>query len=167
MSFLEAIRLARERGLDLVEVAPMASPPVCRVLDYGRFKYEQARKAREAKKAQKIVEERQVRLRPKIEVHDLEFKLRQIRKLLGEGDRVKITVVFRGRELAHPEMGTKLMQKVLTILKGEAVVDRSSDLEGRFLSTTVSPSPAMAKKVRTVAPQEAKKPGVEGADAQA
>ena len=101
----QALSLARESGLDLVEVAPTAQPPVCRIVDYGKLKYEQSKKDRQAKKSQHLSQVREVKVRPKIGIHDLEAKLKNARKMLGEGDKVKVLVVFRGREMAHQDQG--------------------------------------------------------------
>ena len=134
----EALQLAEEQGLDLVEVGGTATPPVCRVLDYGKYKYEQAKREREARKAQKTGVIREVRLRIKIGQHDLDFKIRMIRKFLDEGDRVKISVIFRGREITHPDIGWKLLQKVLEALKTDAKVDRAAVMEGRNMNVILS-----------------------------
>ena len=107
----QALDLARERELDLVEVAPNANPPVCRILDYGKFKYEQAKKEREAHKHQRQVVVREVRFKPKIGAHDIDFKTRVIEKLLKGGDKVKVSVMFRGREITHPEIGRGLLER--------------------------------------------------------
>lgn len=139
LSSLEALRLARERGLDLVEVAPTAVPPVCRLLDYGRFKYEQTRKEREARRHQKVITLKEMRLRPKIDSHDLEFKTRLIQEFLDEGDKVKVTVIFRGREITHAELGRAILQKVAADLKLTAVVERAPLMEGKNLSLILSP----------------------------
>ena len=124
MPLFEARELAKKRNLDLVEVAPTAAPPVCRLLDYGKYRYEQSKKERETKKTQKVSLLRQVRLRPKIGIHDLEAKTRAVNKLLEEGSKVRVTVLFRGREITHPEIGWKLLQKVAESLKDVASIDR-------------------------------------------
>ncbi len=131
--------MAREAGLDLVEVAPNANPPVCRILDYGKFKYEQAKKEREAHKHQKQVVLREVRFKPKIGVHDIDFKTRVVRKLLEGGDKVKVSVMFRGREITHPEIGRELLQRVAGNLKEAAVVEKQPQMEGRFMNMILSP----------------------------
>lgn len=139
MSSLDALRQAREYGLDLVEVAPAAAPPVCRILDYGKFKYEQARKEREAKKNQKISELKGMRLRPKIDDHDLEFKTRTIADFLAEGDKVKVTVIFRGREIAHSDLGRAVLEKVVADLKDVALVERMPFMEGKTMTVILAP----------------------------
>jgi translation initiation factor IF-3 len=142
----QAIQMARERSLDLVEVAPTAAPPVCRILDYGRYKFEQAKKEREARKTRKASLLREVRLRPRIDSHDLESKTRLIERLLGEGDKVKVTVFFRGREITRPELGKRILQQVLTDLKDKAVVDQPLVVEEKSLSLFFSPAKITVKK---------------------
>jgi translation initiation factor IF-3 len=146
MSVSQGIQLARERNLDLVEVAPTAVPPVCRILDYGRYKFEQTKKERESRKTRKSSLLREVRLRPRIGDHDLESKTRLIERLLGEGDKVKVTVFFRGREITRPELGKRVLQQVLTNLKDKAVVDQPLVVEEKSLSLFFSPSKTIVKK---------------------
>jgi translation initiation factor IF-3 len=138
----EALRLAREADLDLVEVAPMANPPVCRLLDYGKFKYEQAKKERESRKGQHASVLREIRMRPTIDSHDLEMKARNAEKFLKGGDKVKVTVMFRGRQMVHPEIGRAILEKVATQLKEVSVVEKPANMEGRFLSTVLAPGHA-------------------------
>jgi len=141
MPLFEARELARKQNLDLVEVAPTATPPVCRLLDYGKYRYEQSKKEREAKRTQKVSLLRQVRLRPKIGAHDLEAKIRAVNKLLVEGNKVRVTVLFRGREITHPEIGWRLLQKVAESLKDIASIDRQPSMEdGRMMTLILSPS---------------------------
>jgi len=137
--------MARERNLDLVEVAANASPPVCRIMDYGKYKYEQTKKEREARKSRRNVVVREIRLRPRIDEHDLDSKVSLIERLLAEGDKVKVAVIFRGREVTHPEMGKKVLQYLLTNLKDKAVVDQPLLVEERSLSLIFSP-PKVIKK---------------------
>jgi translation initiation factor IF-3 len=144
MTLPEAIRLAREADLDLVEVAPMANPPVCRLLDYGKFKYEQAKKERESRKGQHASVLREIRMRPTIDSHDLEMKARNAEKFLKGGDKVKVTVMFRGRQMVHPEIGRAILEKVATQLKEVSVVEKPANMEGRFLSTVLAPGHAKA-----------------------
>lgn len=155
--------MARERGLDLVEVAPTANPPVCRVLDYGKFKYEQAKKERDAHKHQHQSQLREVRFKSKIGAHDLDFKTRTIAKLLKAGDKVKVSVLFRGREILHPEIGRGLLQRIVEKLSEDSVgtVEKPIATEGRFMTMIVTPvaqkpapKPRAAKPTSTaVAPQ--------------
>src|ERR671936_217603 len=133
MPTLQALELARSKDLDLVEVAPNVVPPVCRLLDYGRFKYEQTKKEREARKNQVKVELKEIRLRPKISVHDFESKARRAVKFLEGGDKVKVTVLFRGRELAHPNLGRELLQEMADQLRDLAVVERAPMVEGKSM----------------------------------
>lgn len=142
MPLRDALQLARERDLDLVEVAPTAQPPVCRLLDYGKFKYEQAKKDKEAHKRQAVVSVRQVRMRPKTGPHDLAFKTALIGKLLEKGNKVKVLVLFRGREIAHPQLGKELLDNAAKALADKAVIERPPSMEGRSMSMILSPAPA-------------------------
>lgn len=135
----EARRMARERGLDLVEVAPNARPPVCKLMDYGKHKYEQARKLREARKKQHNIHVKEVKLRPRIETHDLEFKMRHARRFFEEGDKVKFTLMFRGREVTHPELGVRLLEQVKQELEDVAAVETSIAREGRTMTMVMAP----------------------------
>ncbi len=135
----EARVMASERGLDLVEVAPQARPPVCRLMDFGKYKYEQARKLREAKKKQHTITVKEVKLRPKIEEHDLDFKLRHARRFLEEGDKVKFTLWFRGREVTHPELGRRVLERVLGELEDLGVVEAKISHEGRTMTMLLAP----------------------------
>jgi len=138
----EALQMAQEKGLDLVEVSPMARPPVCRVMDYGKFKYEQSKRERVARKKQHVVHLKEIKLRPKIEEHDYTTKLRLARDFLLEKDKVKFTVTFRGREVAHPERGRSLLEKVLAELADVASAETVVRAEGRMLTVTLLPKPA-------------------------
>ena len=139
MPLSEALEAARKNNLDLVEVAPVAVPPVCRLLDYGKFKYEQAKKERGLRKSQKVALLREVRLRPKIGDHDFEAKSRSVKKLLDEGDKVKVTIMFRGREITHPEIGFRLLQRMVESQKETAAVDRQPSMEDRRMTLVLSP----------------------------
>jgi translation initiation factor IF-3 len=139
MSRLQALETARKRGFDLVEVAPTAAPPVCRLLDYGKYKYEQAKKERELKRSQRVSLLREVRFRPNIDDHDFEAKVRTIKKLLDEGDKVKVTVRFRGREITHPQLGWKLLQRVSEALQGLVAIARQPLIEGRSMTVILAP----------------------------
>ena len=138
----EALTLAQSRGLDLVEVSPTARPPVCRIMDYGKFKYEQNRRARKAKKKQHQMQLKEVKMRPKIEEHDYSFKLQHAREFLAQRDKVKFTITFRGREIAHQEIGHKLIQKCIAALADVSTVESSPRSEGRTLTTVLMPKPA-------------------------
>jgi len=137
-----ALDMARSANLNLVEVSPMAAPPVCRLLDYGKYKYEQTRKEREARKTQKTQAVKEMRLKPKIGEHDLDFKTRLIANFLNDGDKVKVTVNFRGRENAHPELGRAVLQEVVKRLEGSGSVERAPLLEGRAMTMILAPAPA-------------------------
>jgi len=139
MPVLQARETARKHNLDLVEVAPTAVPPVCRLLDYGKYRYEQAKKEREQRKSQKVSLLREVRLRPKIGSHDFESKVRMAKKLLDGGDRVKVTVRFRGREITHPEIGWRLIQKMTESLQGAAAIARQPLIEERNMNVILLP----------------------------
>ncbi|MFH1169642.1 MAG: translation initiation factor IF-3 [Chloroflexota bacterium] len=148
MTMSQALELARKQNLDLVEVAPTATPPVCRILDYGKYKYEQAKKEHEARKSQKVSLLRQIRLRPKIGVHDFDAKARTAKKLLSDGAKVKVTIMFRGREITHPDLGWKLLQRMAESLSEEGSVDRPPLMEGRQMHLIMAPGPSQ-KKVET------------------
>ena len=143
MSVPEACRLAEESGLDLVEVSPNANPPVCKILDFGRYRYEMEKKSREAKKNQAVVKIKEIRMQPKIEKHDLETKSKAIAEFLQQGNKVKVSIRFRGRELAHPELGKVVLDKILDALTELGVqynLDKGAMMEGKMMSMTVSPS---------------------------
>ncbi|MDY6907876.1 MAG: translation initiation factor IF-3 [Chloroflexota bacterium] len=140
MPTARALEIAREQGYDLVEVAPQAEPPVCRLIDYGKFKYEQTKKEREARKKQKTVVLREVRFRPKIGQHDIEFKTRTIKKLLEEGDKVKVSVLFRGREITHPELGRELLERVIAEVGEVAVLEKMPTMEQRNMHVILVPA---------------------------
>jgi translation initiation factor IF-3 len=135
----EALAFAAEAHLDLVEVAPQAAPPVCRVMDYGKFKYQQSKKQQEARRRQTTIQVKEIKVRPKIEEHDMAFKLRNAIRFLGEGDKVKISVIFRGREIAHTDRGFKLLAQMTEALVEVGTVEQDPRLEGRNLSMIVTP----------------------------
>ena len=135
----EALEAADEAGLDLVEVSPNADPPVCKLLDYGRFKYEAQKKKNEARKKQKVIEVKEIKLRPGIEQHDYSIKMKAARKFLDNGDKVKVTMRFRGRELAHQEIGAKVLDRVREELDEAAKIEQLPKMEGRQLVMVVSP----------------------------
>ena len=135
----EALRMALEKGFDLVEISPTAKPPVCKIMDYGKYKYELNKKAKTAKKKQHIIQMKEMRLRPKIEEHDYQFKLKHIREFLEEGNKVKVFVEFRGREMAHQELGHKIIQRLEEDLKDLGIIEQKAKMEGRNLSLTFMP----------------------------
>jgi len=148
MPLSQALEVARKRNLDLVEVAATAVPPVCRLLDYGKYKYEQAKKEREIRRSQKVALLREVRLRPKIGEHDFEAKIRSARKLLEGGDKLKVTVMFRGREITHPDIGWKLLQRLVESLKGVASIEKQPSMEGRRMIMVLSPVASQQTRIR-------------------
>jgi translation initiation factor IF-3 len=152
MPVAQALEAARKQDADLVEVAPNAQPPVCRILDYGKFKYEQARREREARKRQHHVVTRQVRFRPKITPHDMELKVRTTEKLLREGDKVKVSVMFRGREVTHPELGRNLLDQIYERVREMAAMEKPASLEGRFMNMILTPIPPKPPKEDKEAP---------------
>ena len=137
----DALTMAQERGLDLVEVSPTARPPVCRIMDYGKFKYEQSKRERVARKKQHVVHLKEVKLRPKIEAHDYQTKMQHAREFLEEKNKVKFTVTFRGREIAHPEIGHRLLMKAIGDLADLASAEANPRTEGRMLTVTLLPKP--------------------------
>ncbi len=135
----EAMRIAEEQGLDLVEIAPNSVPPVCRILDYGKFKFQSQKKAAEARRNQKTVEIKEIKLRPAIDDHDYDTKMKAIRRFFEEGDKVKITLRFRGREMAHQDLGVKVLDRVKADLGAEAKVEQDWKLEGRQMIMVLAP----------------------------
>ncbi len=136
-----ALDIARERNLDLVEISPNAVPPVCKLMDYGRFKYEQAKKENEARKHQKTITLKEIRMRPRTDDHDIDVKTRKIQEFLADGDKVRVSVQFRGAEMRHPEIGRKLLEEVAEVLKGSAIIERTPIMEGKMMSMIVSRAP--------------------------
>ena len=139
MSSRQALELAQQKGLDLVNIAPHAKPPVCRIMDYGKFKYETQKKKQEAKKRQTVVQIKEIKVRPKTDDHDYETKLRHIRRFLEDGDRCKITVFFRGREIVHKDRGLNILERVVQDLADVAKVDQEPRAEGRTLQMLLVP----------------------------
>jgi translation initiation factor IF-3 len=139
MTTLEALEIAREQNLDLVEVAPQAVPPVVKILDYGKFKFENEKKVRDSKKKQKLLKLKEIRMQPKIDEHDLDFKSKHVKEFLAEGNKVKVTIRFRGRELAHTELGLDVLKDVLARIEGDYIMDKPPAMEGRFMSMVLSP----------------------------
>ncbi len=136
----EAMDMASEVGLDLVEISPNATPPVCKIMDFGKFKYEQQKKAAEAKKKQKITEIKEVKFRPNIDTHDYDVKMRSVSKFLGEGDKVKVTLRFRGREMAHQELGRDLLQRVAGDIEEMGKIESMPKMEGRQMTMVIAPA---------------------------
>jgi translation initiation factor IF-3 len=142
----EAMRLAQEAGLDLVEVSAKSKPPVCRVMDYGQYKYQQAKKVKEAKKKQKLIVVKEIKIRPRIEPHDYDFKIEHAKKFLEHGDKVRFILQFRGREMAHKDIGRKVMNRVIGDLEEYGQVEQSPREEGRFMNMTIAPLPSAKRK---------------------
>lgn len=139
MATRDALRMAEEQHLDLVEVAPKAKPPVCRIMDFGKYRYEQQKREKEAKKKQKIVTIKEVKLRPNIEQHDFDVKLKNALRFLEEGNKVKVTIMFRGRELSHPELGREVLDRVSEQLKELVSIERDAKLEGKNMTMILAP----------------------------
>ena len=137
----DALQMAIEQNLDLVEVAPPAKPPVCRIMDFGKFKFEQQKREKEVKKKQKMVNVKEVKLRPNIEDHDFEVKFKNAQRFLDDGDKVKVTIMFRGRELSHPELGRKVLDKMALQIKDIANIERGAKLEGKNMIMILAPKP--------------------------
>ena len=138
----EALRLAEENGLDLVEVAPNSTPPVCRIMDYGKYRYQQSKKTKDAKKKQTVILVKEVKLRPKTEEHDIQYKTENIKRFLAEGNRVKVTIQFRGREIAHPNMANRVVDRVMEGIEGLGLVDQRPKMEGRRMIFILRPATA-------------------------
>ena len=134
----EALRMAKDKGLDLVEVSPNANPPVCKILDYGKYRFEQEKKLRDAKKNQKVLKLKEIRMQPKIGSGDLDTKAKHIQEFLDEGDKVKVTIRFRGRELAHTELGYEVLNEVLKRLTTAYNIEKPAAMDGRNMSMTIS-----------------------------
>jgi len=139
LSVKEAIRIAEERGLDLVEVAPNSQPPVCRIMNYGKYKYQQSKRTQEARKHQTVIRIKEVKVRPRTEEHDFQFKLRHVKRFLDEGNKVKISILFRGREIAHPEFGKEVLNRFIEGVKDVMVIEQSPRLEGRNMVMILAP----------------------------
>src|SRR3954462_13616625 len=151
----EALRLAEERGLDLVEISPRAFPPVCKIMDYGKYKYEEAKKKQQARKRASTVETKEIKFRPKTEEHDMAFKVKHIRRFLEGGNKVRLAVVFRGREITHPKTGMNVLNRVVELCADIAPVQATPNMEGRRMIMVIGPKPGVVRKA-----QEAKKNAV-------
>lgn len=139
MSATEALKIAEEKNLDLVKIAPMATPPVCKVMDYGKFRFEKAKKEKEARKNQKIIETKEIRLSLNIDTHDFDTKVNHAKKFLAAGDKLKVSIRFRGREMAHPELGLTIMERCAEALAENAVIEKPAKLEGRQMLMFMAP----------------------------
>jgi translation initiation factor IF-3 len=166
----KALEAAVESGLDLVEVSPEARPPVCKIMDYGKYKYSSDKKEKEARKKAHVVITKEIKIRPKIDKHDLEVKLRHIKEFLDEGNKVRLAIVFRGREMAHQEFGRDLMERCLKDLEDKALVEQYPKMEGNYFGALLGPKaggakpkPAAEKPVEKPAPEKAAKPAAPAA----
>ena len=157
LSVEEAVTIAENKGLDLIEVAPDASPPTCKIMDYGKYKYEQKKKAQESKKKQTVIGVKEIQLRPRTDVHDLEVKLKHARRFLEGGDKAKFSMRFRGREMAHQEVGRQQLRKVIESLEDIGVVESHPKMEGRQMFALVAPNPAILRDLAKRKKDEAKK----------
>lgn len=137
----QALAEAAQRGLDLVEVAPEANPPVCRIMDFGQYKYQQARRLKEARKKQTVIQVKEVKMGPKTDTHDFDFKAKHVRRFLEDGNKAKVTVRFKGREMAHTQLGWKMLEKMTQTVADIGVVENNPRLEGRMLSMIIAPKP--------------------------
>ena len=149
----EALRLAEERGVDLVEISPRAFPPVCRVMDYGKYKYEQAKKKQQARKHASTVEIKEIKFRPKTEEHDMDFKVKHVRRFLEEGNKVRLVIVFRGREITHPQTGLNVLNRVVDATGDLATVEVNPNMEGRRMVMILAPKPNVVRKAAEVRKQ--------------
>jgi translation initiation factor IF-3 len=154
VSTREALQMARDRGLDLMEVSPNSSPPVCKICDYGKFKYEKKKKEHVAKKKQTVIKVKEIQLRPQTEEHDLDYKFKNVLQFLKDGDKAKITIMFRGREITYVDQGFKIMKRLADLVKDVAIVEAHPKLEGKKLIMVLAPAPAGgAPKKATTGPQ--------------
>ncbi|MEE8722605.1 MAG: translation initiation factor IF-3 [Eggerthellaceae bacterium] len=160
-STAQARRIAQDEGYDLVEIAPNATPPVCRIMDYGKYKYDQAIKAKQARKKQARVETKEMKFRPKIDVGDYTTKKKHVLRFLSQGNKVKITIMFRGREMSHPDLGLSILERLADDLKDVAVIESAPKMEGRNMHMLIAPLPAAVKKKSAKDANNAADKGVE------
>jgi translation initiation factor IF-3 len=139
LTIREALQLAEEQGFDLVEVAPDAKPPVCRIMDFGKYKYQQSKRLQQAKKKQKVISVKEIKLRPKTEEHDYQFKTQHVRRFLQDGHKTKVTVVFRGREIAHADLGKRMLDRIATDMGDVGTIEQTPQQEGRNMTMVLSP----------------------------
>jgi translation initiation factor IF-3 len=158
----QALILARQKGLDLVEISPTAVPPVCRIMDYGKYQYQEQKRAREAKRHQKVIEVKEIKFRPKVDEHDYQFKKHHIERFIEDGDKVKATIFFRGREMAHPEIGHRILMRLIKDLEEVAIAETMPRQEGNQMHTILTGKKGAVKpKAKTDAPEPAAKEKVE------
>jgi translation initiation factor IF-3 len=158
----QALAIARTKGLDLVEISPTAVPPVCRIMDYGRYQYQEQKRAREARKHQRIIEVKEIKFRPKVDEHDYQFKKKHIERFLADGDKVKATIFFRGREMAHPEIGRRILERLIGELGEAVLVESAPRQEGNQMHTILAQRSDKARK-----PAEPRRPAPQAQAAQA
>jgi translation initiation factor IF-3 len=137
----QALAIARQKGLDLVEISPTASPPVCRIMDFGQYQYQEQKRAREARRHQKVIEVKEIKFRPRVDEHDYQFKKKHIERFLEDGDKVKATIFFRGREMAHPEIGRRILERLVDELRDLAIAETMPRMEGNQMHTILSRRP--------------------------
>ncbi|MHB1844680.1 MAG: translation initiation factor IF-3 [Deltaproteobacteria bacterium] len=142
----QALQVSQESGLDLVEISPTAKPPVCKIMDYGKFKYDEKKRQAQARKKQAVVQIKEVKFRPKTDDHDFDFKVRNVRRFLEEGDKAKLTLMFRGREIVHKDIGQKVLARVVEALKDVAILEQTARMEGRSMFMILAPNPKMKQK---------------------
>jgi translation initiation factor IF-3 len=147
----QALAIAKQKGLDLVEISPTAVPPVCRIMDFGQYQYEQQKRARAAKKHQKVILVKEIKFRPRVDEHDYQFKKKHIERFLEDGDKVKATIFFRGREMAHPEIGRRILERLLADLAEQAVAENMPRQEGNQMHTILAPKPGGAARAKAQA----------------
>jgi len=152
----QALTIARQKGLDLVEISPTAVPPVCRIMDFGKYQYQEQKRTRESKKNQRIILVKEIKFRPKVDEHDYQFKKKHIERFLEEGDKVKATIFFRGREMAHPEIGRRILERLINELIEVAIAESSPRLEGNQMHTILSRKPQGGGKSKAAAPTPAR-----------
>ena len=155
----QAVAIARQKGLDLVEISPTAVPPVCRIMDFGKYQYQEQKRSREAKKHQKVIEVKEIKFRPKVDEHDYDFKRKHIERFLADGDKVKATIFFRGREMAHPEIGRRILERLIADLGEQAIAETMPRQEGNqmhvILSARAGRKSAPKARAETVAAEQA------------
>ena len=147
----QAVAIARQKGLDLVEISPTAQPPVCRVMDYGKYQYLEQKRARQARKHQKVIEVKEIKFRPKVDEHDYQFKKKHIERFLEDGDKVKATIFFRGREMAHPEIGRRILERLVDELAEVATPETMPRMEGNQMHTILNGRPRSGSKAKAAA----------------
>jgi translation initiation factor IF-3 len=160
-----ALAIARQKGLDLVEISPTAVPPVCRIMDYGKYQYQEQKRAREAKKHQRIIEVKEIKFRPKVDEHDYQFKKKHIERFLADGDKVKATIFFRGREMAHPEIGRRILERLIADLGEAATVESNPRQEGNQMHTILAQGVERKRSKPAAEPSRRPAPTSQGAPA--